>query len=271
MRAPAKRITEAVDRYIAAMLLQRLAPAPACLVIGHRGAPTELPENTIRSLMQAFFVGADGVELDVVFSPDGCPFVCHDLEISDRVRPLATLKETLVRLTEMDARCIYIHYKRQNERDDNSGHVRAVAGAIRETGLLDKALVMVESGRVDPWLATAPDLQVLQCWTAAKPQKNRFPAEDAIARGLRHIGIYFTRKQLSPFGQRLYQLGFKRLGAYMGFGPIRRLIQRYRGAGRSFVIFTINDPFLMHMCANAGFDAIGTDDPALLARTLRKL
>jgi glycerophosphoryl diester phosphodiesterase len=46
--------------------------------IGHRGAKTELPENTIAAFKRAFDRGADAIELDVHATPDGTVVVHHD-------------------------------------------------------------------------------------------------------------------------------------------------------------------------------------------------
>lgn len=51
------------------------------LILGHRGAPRELPENTLGSFRRALEAGADGVELDVHLSADGHPVVIHDAEL----------------------------------------------------------------------------------------------------------------------------------------------------------------------------------------------
>ena len=48
------------------------------LVIAHRGACWELPENTVAAFERAIEVGADFVELDVHASRDGSLVVCHD-------------------------------------------------------------------------------------------------------------------------------------------------------------------------------------------------
>jgi glycerophosphoryl diester phosphodiesterase len=52
------------------------------LVIGHRGAPAHLPENTLASFRLAFRLGADAVEADLVVSRDGVLVVSHDVELS---------------------------------------------------------------------------------------------------------------------------------------------------------------------------------------------
>jgi glycerophosphoryl diester phosphodiesterase len=56
--------------------MQTAFPRP--LVLGHRGAPYDAPENTLRSFALAVQEGADGVELDVQRAADGVPVVIHD-------------------------------------------------------------------------------------------------------------------------------------------------------------------------------------------------
>ena len=291
-----KGINRVIDRCAGAILFRLLGRETACQVIGHRGAPYDLPENTLPSLMKALSDGADGVEFDVVFSRDRYPFVCHDLDVSDRVpvfqqpaiisnmsaNEVATLlihgsfripplKEVLERLKAMAPKRVYVHYKRENEAQDVSNHVHAVAVAIREATMREVVVVMVESGIVNHWRELAPDLNILQCWTRTYPTPGRgFPIDSALERGLDHIGWYFASRELSPWGRKLRKWGFPRLGAYFGFAPIRRLISDNRGQVVSFATFTINDPFLMRLCASAGFDAIGSDNPALLSRVVRK-
>lgn len=50
----------------------------APLLIGHRGSPRELPENSRQGFQRADELGADGVELDVQFTRDGVAVVMHD-------------------------------------------------------------------------------------------------------------------------------------------------------------------------------------------------
>ena len=48
------------------------------LIIGHRGASREAPENTLASFMLAFAQGADGVEADFRLTRDGRIVCLHD-------------------------------------------------------------------------------------------------------------------------------------------------------------------------------------------------
>jgi len=57
--------------------------------IGHRGAKTELPENTIGAFKRAFDRGADAIELDVHATMDGVVVVHHDPTLGRGFRKLA--------------------------------------------------------------------------------------------------------------------------------------------------------------------------------------
>ena len=48
------------------------------LIIGHRGASSHAPENTLAAFRMAIEAGADGVEFDVQIAKDGVPVVIHD-------------------------------------------------------------------------------------------------------------------------------------------------------------------------------------------------
>ncbi|GAB4151647.1 MAG: glycerophosphodiester phosphodiesterase family protein [Candidatus Promineifilaceae bacterium] len=51
---------------------------PSPLIIAHRGASADAPENTLAAFALAQEQGADGIELDVMLSADGLPVVIHD-------------------------------------------------------------------------------------------------------------------------------------------------------------------------------------------------
>ena len=53
------------------------------LVIGHRGASFDAPENTLAAFALARQVGADGVELDTSLTRDGIPVVIHNLTVDE--------------------------------------------------------------------------------------------------------------------------------------------------------------------------------------------
>ena len=67
------------------------------LVIAHRGASAELPENTLPAFERAIEIGADFVEFDVRARPDGELVVAHDRP--RRLEALPSLKRYLISVT----------------------------------------------------------------------------------------------------------------------------------------------------------------------------
>jgi glycerophosphoryl diester phosphodiesterase len=144
---------------------------PRPLVLGHRGSPAELPENTLASFERALAEGADGVELDVQLSADGVPIVIHD-ETLDRTtdgsgpvgatsteeiatlraggEPVPTLAEALRWAAERGA-TLNVEIK----------HPRAAAAVVKALGRTREAGLFLSSfhpGVLDDLRAMAPEL-----------------------------------------------------------------------------------------------------------------
>jgi glycerophosphoryl diester phosphodiesterase len=79
----------------------------ARLVIGHRGARLDAPENTLPAFRLALAQGADALELDVRVTADGVPVVLHDATLdrtTDLRGPVARLPWDAVRSADGGAR-----------------------------------------------------------------------------------------------------------------------------------------------------------------------
>jgi len=73
-------------------------------IIGHRGAPTLAPENTLASFRKAAISGARWVEFDVALTMDSRPVVFHDADLSRTTDGLGLLADTtLDALSGLDA------------------------------------------------------------------------------------------------------------------------------------------------------------------------
>ncbi|HEY7205091.1 MAG TPA: glycerophosphodiester phosphodiesterase family protein [Methylomirabilota bacterium] len=74
------------------------------LVIAHRGASADAPENTIAAFELALEQGADGIELDVHLSADGHPVVIHDFTLERTTNGSGQVRAQRVRdLKRLDA------------------------------------------------------------------------------------------------------------------------------------------------------------------------
>ena len=77
---------------------------PRPLILAHRGASLEAPENTLAAFRQAIELGADGIELDVHLSGDGELVVIHDERVDRTTNGKGWVKDlTLSQLKSLDA------------------------------------------------------------------------------------------------------------------------------------------------------------------------
>ena len=73
-------------------------------IMGHRGAPADEPENTLRSFARALAVGVAAVELDVQLTRDGRLAVIHDETLDRTTNGKGRVKDfTLAELKRLDA------------------------------------------------------------------------------------------------------------------------------------------------------------------------
>jgi glycerophosphoryl diester phosphodiesterase len=125
------------------------------LVLGHRGAAREAPENTLAAFAAARRLGADGVELDVRRTADHVTVIHHDPEVEGygliAARPFAelrdeqpdvpTLPEALESLTgllvNIEVKCL----PWEPDADPDGEVMEMVAAIVAERGLLDAVVV----------------------------------------------------------------------------------------------------------------------------------
>lgn len=86
------------------------------LVVAHRGASYDAPENTLAAFRLAKQMGADGVELDTLLSADDVPVVVHDFTLEKTTDGTGKVRDkTLRELKRLDAGSHY-DYTFRNER-----------------------------------------------------------------------------------------------------------------------------------------------------------
>ena len=127
------------------------------IVIAHRGASWDEPENTLPAFERAIAVGADYVEFDVQAASDGGLVVFHDLHLDRltpatgplRARPLAELRElgipTLEEVLELTAGRIGVMAELKSPRLYRRHDIVA-----RTLALLGRDAVVVSFSRAAP-------------------------------------------------------------------------------------------------------------------------
>ena len=159
------------------------------VIIAHRGASKQAPENTMAAFTKALELGAGGIETDVHLSADGHPVIIHDEQVDRTSNGKGLVKSmTLAQLKALDFGSWFspgFNGERIPELDEllqllsnwdgllnielKNGPVfypgieQAVASAIRKYRLTNRTIIssfnhysLVEIRRIDPEIKTAP-------------------------------------------------------------------------------------------------------------------
>lgn len=237
-------------------------------MIAHRGASAELPENTLAAFRRALEVGVDGIELDVHTTADGVPVVFHDATLRRLTgRPGRVSRKTFAEL------CLL----RVAGTDERIPTLREVLALVRSRGR-GRVVVQIELKR---GVAVAPVVTAVRAARATKSvilASFELPlvAEAArLAPRIPRMVISEGRGSPVTLGRQLAAVGAIGLSVNHAAVRDRALVDAIRGpvrAGscRRFTLWTwtVNNPARMRELAKLGVDAILTDDPALLRKTL---
>jgi glycerophosphoryl diester phosphodiesterase len=214
------------------------------LVIGHRGAPTLAPENTLASFEAALSAGADAIELDV----GAGLFVAH----SEHEVPVDALSlDDALDFVRARGTAVLVDLKR-------AGIERDVATSLRRHGLLERAFVSSTSPRSLRRLAAADgDVTRSISYPHDRYRISRFDWPGALTTGtaaaLRRAMPLRVPLLLSATRARALTLHHTLVSA-----AVVRAARRRRAA---LLAWTVNDGGRIAALARLGVDGIITDDP----------
>jgi glycerophosphoryl diester phosphodiesterase len=199
------------------------------LVIAHRGASWEEPENTLPAFERAIVLGADYVEFDVRAAPEGTLVCAHEPVRGRRTGGIPTLDEALEVLAGRVGIAVEIKEHAVTSR---------VLDALRTRGV-DPTTVLVLSGHIatlETIRRLRPDLRLVLHLGRLRPDPSA---------ATRYWGVGFADRSARP-----------------------RVIAQAQSHGLATTVYTVNEPRRMLELARAGVTGIFTDRPDLLRRTL---
>ena len=227
------------------------------LIIGHRGASAEAPENTLAAFALAQAQGADGIELDVQLSADGWPVVIHDSKlerttnVQGRVQrlpvaelqaldagegqPIPTLDEVFETL---GPNFLYnVELKTAAFRDD--GLAAAVADRIQAHHLEQQTIV----SSFNPWAVR---------WARRHLTQSTWVAHISYKSGLKYKYLLAPSQAIHPH-HRLVD------AKYMLWAQKK---------GWRVHVWTVDDPAMAQQLVTLGVHAIITNKPKLIRESL---
>ena len=235
--------------------------------VGHKGADSIVPGNTLGSFEKAVEVGVDVVELDVLWTLDGHPridaaertplIVAHDWHDAEG-REALTLAEALDAFTEppLDRVEIDLDIKLPGREEE-------IVAAVCERGLLSRAMIstmelstLARIGELEPGLRrgwTYP--RVTKDWTSKRWAKA--PMLAALA---------WMRQRLPGLAAReLPKMGVDAMWVYHPL--VSRQLAKITDLARvELIAWTVDDLGRMQKLVAAGIDGICSNDPRLFER-----
>jgi glycerophosphoryl diester phosphodiesterase len=241
-------------------------PRTALRRVGHKGADSIRPGNTLESFRAAVEAGVDTIELDVLWTPEGHPklprsqrsplVIAHDWHDAERRQSL-TLEAALDAFTAapLDRVEIDCDLKLRGREDE-------LVAALRDRGLIDRSMVStMEVVSLERIGAAEPGLR--RGWTYPKVTRDwgskRWAAPAVLAT------VAYMRRRLPALAARtLPQLGVEAMWVYHQLAS-RRLAKVTRAAGVELIAWTVDDLPRMRRLVELGVDGICSNDPRLFA------
>jgi glycerophosphoryl diester phosphodiesterase len=228
------------------------------LVLAHRGARREAPENTIEAFAAARRRGADGVELDVHRTTDGALVVHHDADAAGfgvlADHPLADIRAALPSvpiLGEVLDACVgmLVNIEIKNspgdaDRDPTCAAADLVVELLGARGGADTVIVSsFDLPTIDRVRAQSADLPTGFLSFGLDP----FDVLE-LARSQGHSAVHPDAWTLGPVAA--------------------EVVTRARGFGIDVNTWTVNEPDVVRELAAAGIHAVITDVPEVALRAL---
>jgi len=240
------------------------------LVIAHRGASKEAPENTLPAFERAKRIGSDGVELDVLPTKDGTLVVTHN----EQLAPLTGVKGKVAQfsLKELKAFDFGSHFSPQF-KGEKIPTLEEVFDLFKNEGLINveiKGINVRGDGR-EVRLA-----ELIRKWDLAErvivSSFNVFALRRMaqVAPEIRR-GYLFYEKQIGPSRRGGWAPFLKPYSMHPSKALIRpHTISRYHKKGYKCWVWTVNEEEEMKHLIHQHADAIITDRPETLIRLVGK-
>jgi len=228
------------------------------IIVGHRGDPTREPENTIRSIVRAFKVGADFVEVDVRLSKDGVPVVIHDETVDRTSNGHGYVREmTLEQLKMLD----FGKGEKIPTLEEALEVVKKMKGKviveIKEEGFESKIIrILKEKRMINVSMITSFNFETIKRVKELTPKIT--------------VGAIFGRKFKGDMLKTLLRLEAD--FAVPRYTLVTSdIVEIMHQNSLKVAVWTVDNPNDMIKFANMGVDAIVTNNPELAVKTLKTI
>jgi glycerophosphoryl diester phosphodiesterase len=226
------------------------------LIIAHRGASAEAPENTLAAFRRALAHNVDGIELDVQLTRDGVPVVFHDA--------------TLRRLTGTRGRLADKTWRELTAlRIDGTGRIPRLVEVLRLTRGRARVQIELKAGT-----AVAPVVAAIRATRAAKNVILASFEPGLIGEALRLAPavprMLITEGRARPAALVRQLAALQACGLSVNHRAVRDAawVRYFQARGYVVWVWTVNDAPAARRLAGWGLNGILGDNPALLQRSV---
>ena len=247
-----------------------------CLLIAHRGASHDAPENTLASVNLAWKRGASAVEIDVHLSSDGQVVVLHDFNTRRLCgRDREVKDQTVAELRELDAG-LHKGKRWEGERIPLLDEVLATAPAggifFVEIKVGPGILPALAESVARSELSSDQIVMISFNWETVATAKQAFPYHRVFALSdfTRNEETQAWEPSVEDLIERARDVGADGLDLKAIDTIDACLIAKIKEADLGAYVWTVNDPALARKLKRAGIDGITTDRPRWLAEKLSR-
>lgn len=236
------------------------------LILAHRGASFDAPENTLAAFKLARQMGADGVELDTLLTSDDVPVVIHDFTVDKTTDGSGKVREkTLREIKKLDAGS-HFDYSFRTQR------IPTLDEALEEIGPQMVVNIELKSVGLRPSRLEAQVLSVIRKRNAQDrviiSSFNPF-ALRRFHRLAPNIPLGYLYAPDVPTYLRLFMMGVPHQARHPAEEMIDAAYMDWARANRYRVnTWTVDDPARAAALRDLGVDALITNRPDLLLEAL---
>ena len=232
------------------------------LIIAHRGASREAPENTLPAIQRAIEIGSDGVEFDVLLTSDGVPVLSHNDDLSIltpnegyvHATPFSTMRQVDMG-SHLNPKFAGVNPPTLTQALDlvSRHEILTIVEIKPQPGLVTQAARIVgdivsKFRMRGPTLVSSSNLRLLLKLVRRHPTLPRA----LIVRGPSFS--FFPWKVFAKlFGLSAVHPSLRALS--------KNLVHNMRRCGCQVYVWTVNEPLDLDLCLALGVDGIITDDP----------
>lgn len=221
------------------------------LIIAHRGASREQPENTLAAFRRALALDADGIELDVHVTRDGVPVVFHD--------------PTLRRMTGAPGRVAGKTWKELKAlRIRASEPIPQLVDVLRLTRGLAVVQIELKAGPLAPVVHAIRSAHATEWVVLASFDRRLVAAARDLAPTIPRMLISEGREAPAGIVRHLSACGASGLSVNHRAIRSQAWVRHFHQRGCAVWAWTVNDPATARRLAGWGVDGLLGDDPALL-------